>query len=742
MSTPTLAMSDSEIWKVLLVDDDANYRAALQLALEDCDVLGRKLELLQASNAIEASQIVKGTSDIALILLDVVMEEDDSGLRLVEHIRNVIGNTLVRIVLLTGQPGFAPETHVIEHFEIDDYWLKTQINDKIETIITSQLRSWKKSCELHNAQLGLELLVDSTRNLFSRYNLEEFSEYVLLSIFSILGIDKMEGGVLCKINPENNDLDLICRVGCYEYNSAGSENIHAWQELLSAEELELYKIASETKKSIFNSTISVIFCVGKKFKSFKVEPYCIVVRTAHCLSEHDIKLLELFGLNVQTGFSNIGLTNHLQSLAYIDQSLGIQNANWLQRELRLLNNEERSSFVLLCFCLESYANQCHLFGDAFGDNKLKAFVESIKERSDVIDTVCRINQDTLAFLVKKDRQSSFDSILKSHSCELTVNGNQFEETIISGIIELDTFSRANVKESIDLARNMIFACKQRGENFFYYSAKKLNSTANFVELKNQLAHAIERQEIQIFLQPKVCLTTLKIISFEALARWPIADGDFIYPDVFIPIAVSSGLISRLDLLFLNQTVKTLNQFIAKGFRLPISFNASCSDLLNDNYISYLFTALDEECYSDLLELEITESQFTNQFESIAATLRTLQKRGLKVHLDDFGTGYSSLSRLMEMSLDVLKLDKAFIQSRENSAINQQIIELILELGHNNHIKIVAEGIETKEDADWLKLKGCHYGQGYYFAKPMPVDAIIELMENDPNQFVQKPATGV
>lgn len=161
-------------------------------------MLGRPVELLSANSATEAAVLLANQTDIGLILLDVVMEEEDAGLRLVETIRNTLGNQTVRIVLLTGQPGVAPRARVIQEYDINEYWNKSELQDRLPSIVTTNLRTWQTMAELEQAHMGLQMVVEASQHLADRYDLQHFSDTVLQQIAQVIGLGETGGeGILC-----------------------------------------------------------------------------------------------------------------------------------------------------------------------------------------------------------------------------------------------------------------------------------------------------------------------------------------------------------------------------------------------------------------------------------------------------------------------------------------------------------------------------------------------------------------
>jgi EAL domain-containing protein (putative c-di-GMP-specific phosphodiesterase class I) len=247
----------------------------------------------------------------------------------------------------------------------------------------------------------------------------------------------------------------------------------------------------------------------------------------------------------------------------------------------------------------------------------------------------------------------------------------------------------------------------------------------------KLRHAIADKEIAVAFQPKVDLVSHKVVGFEALARWKLKDGSFVSPDEFISLAETSGLITELDnLIFTNilDAIKVLNKVIGSDYR--VAFNASILDLVSDNYISEINNRVTNSgLKTSQLELEVTETQAIHNYERVNRCLEKFVELGFHISIDDFGTGYSSLEHISEIPASTLKIDRCFINKLEVDSSSQHIVNMIMMLADTFEFDVVAEGVETAEQAQWLANIGCKFAQGYYFAKPMFIDELIVWLEH-------------
>lgn len=243
------------------------------------------------------------------------------------------------------------------------------------------------------------------------------------------------------------------------------------------------------------------------------------------------------------------------------------------------------------------------------------------------------------------------------------------------------------------------------------------------KITDVMATALEEGQFIVYLQPKYSLNDNRIIGAEALVRWIHPEWGFMSPGEFIPLFEKNDFISYLDKFVWETVCARLQNWKEKGHHvLPVSVNVSRADIFKLDLVD-VFNGLIRkyDIDPDYLHLEITESAYTDHSEQIIGTVEKLRKLGFTIEMDDFGSGYSSLNMLSQMSLDVLKLDMKFIQNEMMKPVEQSILNDIISMAHRLNLKVVAEGIETEEQAERLRTLDCDYAQGYYFAKPMPVE---------------------
>jgi EAL domain-containing protein (putative c-di-GMP-specific phosphodiesterase class I) len=267
----------------------------------------------------------------------------------------------------------------------------------------------------------------------------------------------------------------------------------------------------------------------------------------------------------------------------------------------------------------------------------------------------------------------------------------------------------------------MYEAKNNGRARYHFFTQELNKRVqDSIVLDKEMRKALIEKEYQLYYQPKVNTKTGAIIGAEALIRW-ISPGGIIAPDIFIPLAEENGFIVELGGWVVKEAIKQQRIWREKNIDIAISINVSAKQLLEDNFIRDFKNLLEQNRVEpSKIDIEITEYLFLHQSEKNSQILKELHDFGITISLDDFGTGYSSLSYLKRFPIDFLKIDKAFIDDY-NSDSGAIFVDTIVKMGQTLNMKIIAEGVELKEQLDYLKTIGCDQYQGYYFSKPLNVD---------------------
>lgn len=709
-----------KIGKILTVDDDLGYQKSLLYGLKDFVVNGDILEILTANSATEAASVIAQNDDIAIILLDVVMEQDDAGLRLVENIRNIQGNALTRIILLTGQPGIAPRKEVMEQYDIDEYWNKSEINhDTLKAVITANLRSWHSMLKLEQARRGLQMVVDASRHLASKYDKKSFIQVILKEIGKLIGGgDTLTHCVIVHISPD------ITFTQANVIASTGAKLIQPGAPLpnwFANKFQHLCQLALSEQSHQFSETKSVLYFPCDRNSSCH---YLVMLEAQYALNDYHIHLLQVFSENISSGFMQISLVNQLTKLAYQDSELQIYNRNWLLRELHTMNDDDRNQSELVIISVDDFDSQVLTFSE---EHLLKIITVTYKNILKLYKHalgVARIGTGTFAVLYNKEYSQNDETLHRFTNQSNNIQGELLNYTLTIAQVELSLMLHFPAMQILHLAKSMLYYARQHSIDFLTYGPWYRERLLDDYQILSDLKKAITNNELFLVFQPKVDLHTSHPVGLEALLRWR-KHGNIIPPNIFIPIAEDSGLITKLDLIAAHLTIDTIHKLEKTGYRLPISFNATVKDLSEPDYIQLIQDAINiEHIPPELLDVEITETQAMESYEKISPILDHLRNLGVHISIDDFGTGYSSLSHISKLAADTIKIDITFVTNLDTDETNQQVVELVMNLASLLNFSVVAEGIETVRQRDSLLEKGCHIGQGFFYAKPMEFDELI------------------
>ena len=269
----------------------------------------------------------------------------------------------------------------------------------------------------------------------------------------------------------------------------------------------------------------------------------------------------------------------------------------------------------------------------------------------------------------------------------------------------------------------------------YYSSDMKTRLENNHVLLAEVQAGLERDEFIYYLQPKCNLNTGKIVGLESLVRWKHPEKGIVAPGYFIPVMESNGLITELDMKVWEQVCQTLQDWIKSGHKvIPISVNVSSVDIYAIDVVEHFKNLVRKyELPPEYVELEITESAYVEEYKVITGVAEALRNAGFTVLMDDFGSGYSSLNMLKDVNVDVLKIDMKFLNMDENTMDKGMgILEAVTRMANIMGLRMIAEGVETEDQINYLLNMGCIYGQGYFFYKPLPVEEIKVLLNDENN----------
>ena len=416
-------------------------------------------------------------------------------------------------------------------------------------------------------------------------------------------------------------------------------------------------------------------------------------------------------------------------LATYDELTGIYNkqAFYAKTKEMLLDNPDKN-FDLLRINIERFKVLNDLFGESTGDKLLRYIGKFLKEINLPLCVSGRLYADNFVVCYEAGKGDSRRMIntLQMVADSFAINNR----TILSfGLYRIDD-KTLPVSVMCDRANMALWKAKGNFKNpYCEYDEKMRQQVLKEQKIINAMERAIQNKEFTLYLQPKYDIEKGTIIGAEALVRWISLENGFISPGDFIPVFENNGFVYEVDKFIWEESCRYLRKWLDEGREVhPISVNVSRIDLYTPKLVQHLVNLREKyQLPSQYLELEITESAYTEDPEQIITITRQLREAGFVILMDDFGTGYSSLNMLKDIQIDVLKLDMGFLKSSDYSAKGGNILTAILKMAESLKMQTIAEGVETKEQVEFLKSIGCRYVQGFYYSKPLPVGEFEKLI---------------
>ncbi len=391
-----------------------------------------------------------------------------------------------------------------------------------------------------------------------------------------------------------------------------------------------------------------------------------------------------------------------------------------------------NKFALVYLDINNFKYLNETYGYKICDNIIKCIADYLAAKVKNPSYVTRVTSDKFAVLCT-DLESELqlnemiDDMI-NNSCNIRISDYVIYITMSAGVALYPQHGR-DIDTLMKKAETASYMAKKTGKEINIYSDELQKGIVEQVQMINKLQQAIEKEEFTLFFQPEYNLFTNEIIGVEALVRWFSTDSGYISPDLFIPVAEKSKQIYGLERWIVNQALNQKEQWERDGLNnLELSINLSSKTLESESN----FQKIEEIISSHKADLskvtfEITETIILSQIDLAIERLKRLREYGIKIALDDFGTGYSSFTHMMKLPVDIIKIDKSFIQSVPYGNEETVITHNILSLAHELNYRVVAEGIETQEQLEYLRSIFCERGQGYLLCKPLPPSKISEIL---------------
>ena len=427
----------------------------------------------------------------------------------------------------------------------------------------------------------------------------------------------------------------------------------------------------------------------------------------------------------------------LFNLAHTDSLTELPNRRALkQHMLDIIEKDSggKAKFAIAMIDLDNFKNVNDTIGHEWGDTVLSNISERWKKVATKNDFIARLGGDEFALIV--DNYASL-SVLDNHMKDfLEAVGEKFvlknKDYYMSCSIGIalypsDSNETGQLLKYADMA---MYAAKYQGKNRMCYFDNMMNDAIeNSVEMENIIRRAVDTDTFRLVYQPQYTTEDKKLRGFETLIRLSDDKGKQVSPAQFIPVAEKSSLIVDVDKWVLRHAMTSFKPHIDENSELLLSVNISAMHMLDEHFLDELDMIIEETGFpAKNLELELTESVFVNSLERAKAIMESIKARGIKIALDDFGTGYSSLSYLKELPIDLLKIDKAFVDSIISGPKEESFVAAIISLGQVMQFRVISEGVEDQKQLEVLRKLGCDYVQGFIWGKPLNLDDALELLK--------------
>lgn len=428
----------------------------------------------------------------------------------------------------------------------------------------------------------------------------------------------------------------------------------------------------------------------------------------------------------------------LEKLANYDALTGLANRTLLLNHLQKLihrNQRMKKNSAILLLDIDHFRDINDGFGHHIGDELLVQFAQRIPEKIRKEDFAAHLSGDEFVVVLenlrtKEDAAHVTKEILDYLSASYTLSNNiELRIEISVGIVIVSEHSQ-QASELLQFADAALFKAKKEGRSCYrYYSDELTLSAQERLRYQNELFRALENNEFEMYYQPQTHIESDRIIGAEALIRWNHPVHGVILPSVFIPIAEESGLIARIGEWTLYEACKQGKKWQDLGYDIHMSVNVSLQQLRHQNLMQIMDNILETTSFrADKLVLELTESAMMKHEDELALMLHSFRSKGIAIAIDDFGTGYSSYSYLKKFPIDILKIDKSFIDDVPYKKDDTAIVKAIIAMSEVLDYQILAEGVEYQVQADFLQQHGCHYYQGYLKSRPVPAGEFEKLLK--------------
>lgn len=455
--------------------------------------------------------------------------------------------------------------------------------------------------------------------------------------------------------------------------------------------------------------------------------------------EKDKEVLTFVSQHIASALERKQAAETIRHLAYHDSLTSLPN-RMLFRDRFLhalaLAHRKKEMLAMLFLDLDRFKKINDTLGHAAGDRLLQAVAERLKKTLREGDTIARLGGDEFMILLSgvkavEDAAKVAEKILYAIRPSFMIDGHELHITTSIGI-SLYPYDGQDTDTLVKNADIALYRAKEYGRNNYQLYTAAMNARAfEQLALENSLRRALEREELFLMYQPLIDLKTRTISGLEALVRWQSPNGQIHPPDTFIPLAEDTGLIVPMGEWIFNTACRQIKLWQSQGLEIyPVAVNLSARQFQQQNLIGEISKALEEhQVEPQYLAIELTESTILKNADLAIDTLREFKLMGIQISIDDFGTGYSSLSYLKRFPVDALKIDRSFVNDCIENADDAAIVSAIISMAHSLKLQVVAEGVETGSQLEFLRTQNCDKMQGYLISPPMAASQFATFLSH-------------
>lgn len=625
------------------------------------------------------------------------------------------------VILDTAGNGKTSDGHIVKNYaNIEEFFKQDTVylsENRPSTVSNNQVNIYSKTFVLNGEKMVL----------FATINTKDYKEILLRRLFHGKGgtyLINNDGFVLI----DSSDTITQNNVNLYEYfktsyllnTEANLAKISQMQQDIKNKKVGTFDITlNRSTYFIHYEKVNIndwyVVSIAPDDTIAKELTQFISLAFAVCISITFV----ILGISIYIDLSNQKKNHRLYTIAYIDPVTGLGNeAYFKENGHKFLQNEAKQKYII-ALDINKFKALNNIYGYDFCNKILQTLGEKLKSILPKNNVTCRISNDIFAtlFCYEKNIKNLLNKIFHEAS-HLTIDGTSIHVNLSIGVYPIKA-SDNHINKALDkayMARSKIKGLYH--DNYYIFDDILENQLVEEQQIEASMEQALKEKQFVIVYQPKTDSNTEKVIGAEALVRW-YQNGEMIPPDKFIPLFERNKFIVKLDLYIFEQVCKDIASWKKKyGFVPIVSINVSKEHFVYENFIEEYAKITDKYAIDrSKIDLEITESATINDKIDIVKILNSIKEKGFVVSIDDFGTGYSSLSMLQNMPIDIIKIDKIFVD-HANLSTDNNIINYIMFLAKKLHFKTIVEGVETKEQANYIRNLKCDVIQGYYYSKPL------------------------